>query len=102
MDARPGEILKQGRLTGAVETYYASPIAAGDHVYLMSQGGKMTVVKAGASWDFAALNDFEDEAYATPAVAGNAITCALEKRSIASGNSVRTTSAGEGASPVPK
>ena len=36
VDARTGEILKQGRLTGAVETYYASPIAAGDHVYLMS------------------------------------------------------------------
>ncbi len=73
VDARTGEILKQGRLTGAVETYYASPIAAGDHVYLMSQGGKMTVVKAGTSWEIAALNDFEDEAYATPAVAGNAI-----------------------------
>ena len=33
----------------------------------------MTVVKAGGSWEIAALNDFEDEAYATPAVAGNAI-----------------------------
>ena len=73
MDARTGEILKQGRLTGAVETDDALPIAAGDHVYLMSQGGKMTVVKAGTSWDIVSLNDFEDEAYATPAVAGNAI-----------------------------
>ena len=73
VNAKTGEILKQGRLTGALETYYASPVAANGHVYLMSQGGKLTVVKAGPQWEIASTNDFEDEAYATPAIVENAI-----------------------------
>lgn len=73
VNAKSGEILKQGRLTGALETYYASPVAANGHIYLLSQGGKLTVVKAGPDWEIASMNDFEDEAYATPAIVGNAI-----------------------------
>ncbi len=68
VDAESGKILKQGRLNGALDTYYASPVAAGGHVYFLSQQGKATVVKAGAEWEQVATHDFEEEAYATPAV----------------------------------
>jgi hypothetical protein len=73
VDAKTGKMLKQGRLAGALDTYYASPVAARGHLYFLSQPGRMTVVKAGAEWEPVASVDFEDEAYATPAVVGNAL-----------------------------
>ena len=73
VDAKTGEILKQGRLPGAIDTYYASPVVGAGHIYLLSKGGKMTVVKAGPSWEIIATNDFEDESFSTPAIADDAI-----------------------------
>jgi outer membrane protein assembly factor BamB len=73
VDPKNGTILKQGRMTGALDTYYASPVAGAGHVYLLSQAGKMTVVRAGASWEIASSADFDEECYATPAIVGNSI-----------------------------
>jgi len=73
VDARTGEILKQGRLPGALDTYYASPVAADGKVYLISQQGKATVLKAGPQWEVLHSADFEEEAYATPAIADGRI-----------------------------
>jgi outer membrane protein assembly factor BamB len=73
LDPKTGQILKQGRLTGALDTYYASPVGGAGHVYVISQTGKMTVLKAGAEWEILALNDFEEDAFATPAIIGNAL-----------------------------
>lgn len=70
---KTGEIVKQGRLPGALGTYYSSPVAGAGHVYLISQAGVMTVLKAGNSWEIVATSDFEDEVYATPAIAGDSI-----------------------------
>ncbi|MBM3737635.1 MAG: hypothetical protein FJW39_17790 [Acidobacteria bacterium] len=67
-DAATGKILKQGRLNGAIDTYYASPVAAGGHIYFLSQQGKAAVVKAGAEWEIVQVNDLGEEAFATPAV----------------------------------
>ncbi|HUQ95176.1 MAG TPA: PQQ-binding-like beta-propeller repeat protein [Bryobacteraceae bacterium] len=73
LEPKTGKILKQGRLAGALDTYYSSPVAAAGYVYLISQQGKVTVIKAGAQWEPVALNDLEDEAYATPAIVDNRI-----------------------------
>lgn len=73
VEAKTGQILKQGRLPDALDTYYASPVAGAGHVYLLSKGGKMTVVKAGREWEIVALNDFEEESFATPAIVGDSI-----------------------------
>jgi outer membrane protein assembly factor BamB len=73
LDPATGRILKQGRLPGALDTYYASPIAGAGHVYFVSQNGKMTVVKAGGEWEVAASIDFEEECYATPAIVDNSL-----------------------------
>lgn len=73
IDPATGTIYKQGRLTGALDTYYASPVAAGSRVYFVSQQGKVTVVKAGREWEIEALLEMDDECYATPALIGGRI-----------------------------
>ncbi|MFN0165853.1 MAG: PQQ-binding-like beta-propeller repeat protein [Bryobacteraceae bacterium] len=71
VNPKTGEILKQGRLTGAIDTYYASPVAAAGRIYLLSQKGKGVVIKAGADWEVVHVTDFEEEIYATPAIVDN-------------------------------
>lgn len=73
LDPMTGQILKQGRLTGALETYYASPVGGAGMVYMASEHGKVTVLKAGGHWEILALNDMDDDIYATPALVGNRI-----------------------------
>jgi outer membrane protein assembly factor BamB len=73
LDPETGRILKQGRLPGALDTYYSSPVAGGGHIYTTSQSGKMTVIKAGGEWEPVALNDFEEECFPTPAIAGDTL-----------------------------
>ncbi|MEZ5352550.1 MAG: PQQ-binding-like beta-propeller repeat protein [Bryobacteraceae bacterium] len=68
LDAASGRILKQGRLTGALGTYYSSPVAGAGKVFLISQEGKATVVRAGADWEILSVNDMEEECFATPAL----------------------------------
>jgi outer membrane protein assembly factor BamB len=68
LDPKTGKILKQGRLNGALDDYYASPVGAGGKVLLLSQQGKATVIKAGASWETLAVNDLDDIVYATPGI----------------------------------
>ena len=72
-DPATGEVLRQGRLSGAVDKYFASPVAADGHLFLVSQGGNVSVVRAGADWETLAVNDLDDEVYATPAIAGGRI-----------------------------
>ena len=67
VDAKTGEILKQGRLAGALDTYYSSPVMAAGKVYLFSQSGVGTVLKAGAQWEPLAVNDMDEPVFATPA-----------------------------------
>ena len=71
VNPKSGQILKQGRLTGALDTYYASPVAAAGLVYMTSQTGKISVLKAGEQWEVLALNDMEDDCFATPAIVGD-------------------------------
>ena len=68
IDPKTGEILKQGRLTGALDTYYSSPVAAAGKIYLFSQTGVATVLKAGREWEILATNAMDDEVFATPAI----------------------------------
>ena len=66
-----GEVLKQGRTPDALEDYYASPVAADGKIFLVSASGKVTVLKADAQWEILAMNDLDEEVWATPAIAGN-------------------------------
>jgi len=68
-----GGVTKQGRLEGAIDKYFASPVAGDDKVYLISQGGAVSVLKAGRDWQILAVSQLGDECYATPAIADGRI-----------------------------
>ncbi len=70
VDPVTGELLKQGRASGAIGEYYASPVAADGKVYVASQEGKVSVLRAGAEWEVLGVNELGDEINATPALAG--------------------------------
>jgi outer membrane protein assembly factor BamB len=68
LNAETGAVMKQGRLPGALDYYYSSPVAADGKVYVASQAGHVTVLKAGGEWEPVARNDMNDECFATPAL----------------------------------
>jgi hypothetical protein len=68
-----GEAWKTGRLKDAIEAYFASPVAVDGKVYLISNDGKVSVLKAGAQWEELAVNDLGEECQATPAIGDKAI-----------------------------
>jgi outer membrane protein assembly factor BamB len=63
-----GEVLKQSRVTGALGAYFSSPVAGDGKIYVLSEEGKLAVIKAGADWQILAVNDFNESAHATPAI----------------------------------
>jgi outer membrane protein assembly factor BamB len=68
-----GEVIAQGRLQGAVDSYYASPVAADGKVYMVSLNGKVVVLKTDGSLAPVAVSDLDDMVYATPAIADGRI-----------------------------
>ena len=68
-----GAVLKQGRLTGALDQYFSSPVGVDDKVYTISQACKVSVLKAAGEWEILAVNDLDDECHATPAIADGKI-----------------------------
>ena len=73
LNARTGEVLKQARLTGALDDYYASPIGVDGKVYIASEHGKVVVLRAAGDWEVLAINEFDSEIYATPAISNGRI-----------------------------
>jgi hypothetical protein len=67
-DPATGQVLKQGRLHGAIDKYFSSPVAADDKVFLIGQAGQVSVLRAGGDWQVLRLNELDDEVYATPAI----------------------------------
>ena len=72
-DPANGNIIKQGRLMGAIDKYFASPVAADDKVFVIGQGGQVSVLKAAGEWEVLKINEMDDEVYATPAIADGRI-----------------------------
>jgi outer membrane protein assembly factor BamB len=68
IDPRTGEPQKVDRLRGALDRYWSSPVAGDGKVYVLSEAGKLTVLRAGAEWEVLAQNDLEDTCFATPAI----------------------------------
>lgn len=68
IDPATGRLLKEGRSRDALGEYYASPVAAGGKIFLASDEGKITVLKAGAEWQVLRVNDIGEEIHATPAL----------------------------------
>lgn len=72
-DPATGKVLKQGRLLGAIDKYFASPVAADDKVFVIGEGGAVSVLKAGGEWEVLKVNELDDETFATPAIADGRI-----------------------------
>jgi outer membrane protein assembly factor BamB len=73
LDPASGEVLKKGRLHGAVDHYYASPVGGDGKVYFVTRSGTVVTVKAGPEQEVLAVRDLDDECTATPAIAGGRI-----------------------------
>ena len=65
-DPATGNVLKQGRLKGAIDKYFASPVGADGKVWLVSQDGTVSVVTAKGDWEILPVNPLDDEVFATP------------------------------------
>ena len=88
-DPATGNVLKQGRLKGAMDKYFASPVGADGKVYLASQDGTVSVVDAKGSWEIVAVNALDDEIFATPAIADGRIYVRTKSTLYAFGSPLR-------------
>ena len=72
-DPATGNVLKQGRLHGAIDKYFSSPVAADDKVFLIGQGGQVSVLKLRAIGKCSQSTSWTTSVYATPAIADGRI-----------------------------
>ncbi|HYV04161.1 MAG TPA: PQQ-binding-like beta-propeller repeat protein [Blastocatellia bacterium] len=72
-DPATGQVLKQGRLQGAIDKYFSSPVGADDKVFLIGEAGAVSVLKAAGEWEILKVNQLDDECFATPAIADGRI-----------------------------
>jgi outer membrane protein assembly factor BamB len=73
LDPATGAVHRQARLRGVADRYFSSPVAADSKVFIASQAGIVTVLKAGGGQEVLAANELDDECYATPAIADGRI-----------------------------
>ena len=73
LDPATGDVFRQARVRGVADKYFASPVAGDGKVFILSMGGTMTVLEAGADQKTLAVNELDDESMATPAIADGRI-----------------------------
>jgi outer membrane protein assembly factor BamB len=73
VDAKTGKPHYTVARVPAIQTTYASPVAAGGHVYLTDRSGDITVIKDAAKLEVVGTNSLGEGVDATPAIAGNEI-----------------------------
>ncbi|HYI93840.1 MAG TPA: PQQ-binding-like beta-propeller repeat protein [Bryobacteraceae bacterium] len=66
---KDGSIHKQGRVEGAVDAYFASPVLADGKLITASREGKVAVIKPAAQWEVLSVGEFGEDIWATPAAA---------------------------------
>ena len=68
LDLETGAVKKEGRLRGAIDEYFASPVAAEGKVLAISRGCDASWIRAGEDWEILATSDLGEECFATPAL----------------------------------
>jgi outer membrane protein assembly factor BamB len=76
LDAATGDVIYRQRLGG---TFSASPVFAGGMIYLVSDEGKTSVVKAGRKFDRVAVNELGERCQASPAISDGRLLIRGEK-----------------------
>jgi outer membrane protein assembly factor BamB len=69
LDAATGRMLRQDRVRGLSDNYYASPVAGDGKIFLASHNGVVAVLRAGGQQELLAANPLDEEIFATPAIA---------------------------------
>jgi outer membrane protein assembly factor BamB len=80
LNAATGEEIYKVRVGGGGHTFSASPVAAGNKIYFLTEGGITFVLAAGDSYKEVAKNDLEEMSLASPAIAGGAIYIRTETK----------------------
>jgi outer membrane protein assembly factor BamB len=78
LSAAEGKVLQTKRLAD-MGNYYASPVTAGDRVYIASRQGIVTVIANDADWRVIDTRDFMEGIYATPLIAEGCLFVRTEK-----------------------
>lgn len=73
LDAETGREIYKARIGGGGQTFSASPVAAGRHLFFLNEDGVTFVLEGGQEYKEVARNDLDEMSLATPAIAGNAI-----------------------------
>ncbi len=73
LNAKTGELIKQGRLTSTPQNIFASPVAADGHLFFVTQRGSVAVLTPGGDLTPVVVNVLGEDAYATPAFADGRI-----------------------------
>ncbi len=79
LNPEDGELLQSGRVEGAEDAYYASPVAADGKIVTASAKGFVAVLKAGSEWEVLSVNDFDESIWATPALGGDQVFIRTQK-----------------------
>lgn len=70
---KTGEVIARGRVKGASDNYYASPVAAGRQILLVGTSGLVSVLEANGGLEPVAVSDLDEKCHATPAIAGGRV-----------------------------
>lgn len=70
-DAMTGELIYRQRIATASHTHSASAVAAGSHIYFVSEQGEVTVIEEGDVFKKVASNELGEVVMATPAISGD-------------------------------
>ncbi len=70
-DAISGDLIYRQRVGTGSRTYSASAVAAGGHIYFVSERGEVTVIEEGDVFKRVASNDMGEVVMATPAISGD-------------------------------
>lgn len=82
VNAADGEVIYTERLDAPGE-YSASPVIAGDHLFLLSARGRLTVVRCGDEFQVVAAHDLGEGAAVTPALDADTLYVRTEGRLLA-------------------
>jgi outer membrane protein assembly factor BamB len=80
LDAKGGKILYRARVGGGGHTFSASPIAAGNRIYFLTEEGVTFVLDSADEYREIAKNDLAEMSLATPAAAGGALYLRTESK----------------------
>ena len=77
-DAKTGDLTYKTRIDPAATAFTSSPWAYNDKVFFLSEEGRTFVVAAGGTFQLLHMNELDDMALASPALAGDRLLLRTE------------------------